>query len=326
VRSPGAAHPIRGSVVVITGAASGIGRATATAFADEGARLVLTGRSQRALDELLEERPGQDAIAIAADVADEAAVQRVAAAAIERFGRIDTWVNNAGVMAYGEFERIPAEVFRQTIETNLFGQVHGARAALRAFRRQDAGTLINISSLWGRVTSPLVSPYVVSKSAARALGECLSQELVDEPHIHVSTILPAAVDTPIFDNSANYTGRRLRPIWPIFDARDIAAGILACARSPKREITYGRAGKALEVLYTVFPPLYRRLAPGMFMRGTFVDEQVPSSPGTVFEPGRAHRISGDWRRRRRRQLALGLVAALAGGLAGLAGRARWAKP
>ncbi len=105
------------------------------------------------------------------------------------------WVNNAGVIAYGRFDELPAAEFRQVIETNLFGQVHGARAAIPRFRRQGSGVLINMSSVWGRVASPYVSAYVTSKFAVRAFSECLRYEVEDCPDVHVATMLPQAVDT-----------------------------------------------------------------------------------------------------------------------------------
>jgi short-subunit dehydrogenase len=320
-------RPIAGSVAVVTGASSGIGRAAARTFAREGADVVVCGRDEAALHDVVHEceLAGARAVAVAADVVDGEQVERVAATAVERFGRIDTWVNNAGVMAYGTFEQIPADVFDHVVATNVIGQANGSRVALARFRLQEAGVLLNVASLWGRVTSPLVSPYVASKHAVRALSECIDRELVDAPGIHVTTVLPAAVDTPIFDNAANYSGKRLRPLWPIFDVQDVAEGIVACARSPKREITYGRAGRGLEVLYAFLPPLYRRIAPGAFMRGTFAHDPVDETPGNVFASGR-HEVEGGWRRRRRRDLAAGFLGALIGAFAGLLGRLGQVKP
>ena len=141
---------------------------------------------------------GAAAIALPTDVRDEAAVQALARASVERFGALDVWVNCAGVIAYGRFEEVPAEIFRAVIETNLFGQVHGARAALEHFRAQGSGVLVNLASVWGRVTTPDVSAYATSKFAVRAFSECLRHELRDVPGIDVATILPQAVDTPIF--------------------------------------------------------------------------------------------------------------------------------
>jgi NAD(P)-dependent dehydrogenase (short-subunit alcohol dehydrogenase family) len=307
---------LHGSVVVITGASSGIGRAAAHRFAAKGARLALAARGESSLRTVAE--ACGDAIAVPTDVRDEAAVAALAEAAIERFGQIDVWVNGAGVMAYGQFEDVPSLIFRQVIETNLLGQVHGARAVLPHFRRQGAGVLINMASVWGRVTSPDVSPYVTSKFAVRAFSECLRQELRDAPAINVATILPATVDTPIFDQAANYSGRRARPIPPAHDAWKVADGIVRCAERPKREITYGRVGQVLEFLHSFAPPLYARFAPNAFAAGNFSSDRVPPTTGNVLEPvPDAEAIDGAWRSQRRRALADAFLAASRAGIRGL---------
>ncbi|HEU4461399.1 MAG TPA: SDR family NAD(P)-dependent oxidoreductase, partial [Solirubrobacterales bacterium] len=213
-------RPLEEAVVAITGASSGIGRAAALRLARRGAALALCARSEAAL----------------AEVAAECE-----AAGAQTFHRaLDVWVNNASTIAYGRFEEIPSEVFRQIVETNLLGQVHGARAALRRFRAQESGVLINMSSVWGRVSTPEVSPYIVSKNAVRAFSECLAGELAGDEEIHVATMAPQAVDTPIFDHAGNYTGRRVRPIPPVLDPEEVARGIELCAENPKREVNYGR--------------------------------------------------------------------------------------
>lgn len=320
--------PIAGSVVVITGASSGIGLAAALRFASAGARLALTAREAEALGAAASrcEEHGADVVALTADVSVPGEAERVGAAAEERFGRIDTWVNGAAVMAYGEFDEIPAEVFRKVVETNLLGQVEGARAALARFRRQGSGVLINLSSVWGRVTTPLVTPYSVSKHAVRAFSECLRHELVDAPEIYVTTMLPQAVDTPIFDHAATYIGKPVRPIPPIFSPDEIAEGIVACARAPKREVNWGRTGRALEILYALWPSAYCRLAPAIFMRGSFADEDAEPSDGNVLVGRGGARTSGGWRSNRRQSLVRAFFAGAYGGLLGLAGRSERAKP
>jgi NAD(P)-dependent dehydrogenase (short-subunit alcohol dehydrogenase family) len=307
-------------VVVITGASSGFGRAAALAFVRAGARVSLGARGRGALEDTARacERAGGEALVVAADVGDADAVDRLATRTVERFGRIDVWVNNAGVILYGRFEDTPAEDFERVVRTNLLGQVHGARAALRQFRAQGHGVLINLGSVWGRVSSPQV-PYVASKHAVRAFSECLRQELRNDPGIEVATMLPQAADTPIFRHAGNYTGRQLCPIPPLVTAEEVADGILACARDPKREVTFGRAGRLVATFHMVAPGLYHRLLPRFFERATFATKPRPPSPGNLYKPSEPYaQVDGGWDRRRRlprRLAAAGAVLALP--LAGL---------
>jgi short-subunit dehydrogenase len=314
------ARDLSSCVVVITGGSSGIGRAAAHRFACEGSRVVLAARGESALRAAAAECEalGAEALAVPTDVRSEPAVQQLARRAVERFRRIDVWVNCAGVIAYGRFDAVPSDVFRGVIETNLFGQVHGARAALAQFRRQASGVVINMGSVWGRVTTPDVSAYVASKFAVRAFSECLRQELRHEPDIDVATMLPQAVDTPIFARAANFAGRGVRPVPPLFDADEVAAGIVACARSPKREVTYGRAGRMLELLHSLAPGLHGRVLPPAFEAGNYRRAPAKATRGAVAYPvaGEAT-IDGGWRARRRGELARALLAAAGGAVRGL---------
>jgi len=199
--------------------------------------VVLAARGKPALEETASEcsRPGAETLVVPTDVRREPEVQALAEAAVDRFGRFDVWV-----LDNGHFEQIPSESFRAVIETNLMGQIHGSRAVLPHFRSQNDGTLINLAPIWARVSTPDVSPYVTSKFAVRAFSGCLCQELADTPTIKVATMLPQAVDTPIFANSGNYSGPRPRPIPPMLTAEEVAHGIIICAQSPKREVTQAR--------------------------------------------------------------------------------------
>jgi short-subunit dehydrogenase len=315
-------RPLNESVVAITGASSGIGRAAALRLARRGSSLALCARSLTPLQAVARECEAEGAggvLVASVDVGEEAAVEAFAREAVERFGRLDVWVNNAGVIAYGEFAELPSDVFRRVIETNLMGQVHGARAALHHFREQGSGVLINISSVWGRVSTPQVSPYVASKSAVRAFSECLRGELADEEDIYVTTMAPQAVDTPIFDHAGNYSGHRIRPVPPILSVEEIAAGIEACAESPKREVNYGRAGRLLEVLYAVAPSLYRRFAHPAFVGGTLAPLAAPAAAGNVLASAGPYEADGSWRRDRMPTLRRAFIAAGAAAVAGLAG-------
>src|SRR6185503_5853426 len=143
-----------------------------------GAIVVLAARCRATLDEVAAEcaLAGGRALVVPTDVADEEAVRELARHAVEHFGRIDVWVNNAGALMYARSEDAFYEAYRRVIETNLFGTIHGSRAALKQFRAQRRGVLINIGSILGQVGLPYASSYVVSKFGISGLGECLRQE------------------------------------------------------------------------------------------------------------------------------------------------------
>jgi short-subunit dehydrogenase len=316
------------SIVVVTGASSGIGRATAHRFAERGARLVLAARTAADLEAVVSEceARGAEALAVPTDVRSEEQVAAVSRAALARFGRVDTWVNNAGVIAYGYFEDMPSEVFDGVIRTNLLGQVYGARAALAQFRRQGSGVLINLSSVWGRVTSPYVVPYVVSKHGIRAFSECLREGLAadrDAREIHVCTVLPESVDTPIFQHAANYCGQEAKPVSPIVSADRVARAIVGCARRPRAERSVGIAGHAIAAGTGLIPrQAFERVVGKVFSLSALGEAEQPPTAGNVLqsEP-ELNRIEGGWRgagwskaRRIAAGAAAGTLAATAAGL------------
>ncbi len=205
------AHPVTDAVVVVTGASSGIGRATVEMLAEGGATVVAVARREGPLEDLAEAFPSDDdgrgrVLAMPADVTDADALEHIAADTVGRTGKLDAWVNNAAVRQYGRFEEVPLEEWRRVLDVNLFGYVHGARAALPWFREQGAGVLINVASVLAKVPSPLQSAYVTSKYAIRGLTESLRQELLDAPEIELCTVLHGPIDTPFFQHAANHTG------------------------------------------------------------------------------------------------------------------------
>ena len=313
---------IAASVAVITGASSGIGRATALRFAREGGTVVLAARRRDALEGLAAECEcrGGRALPFVLDVADQAAVEQLARRTHEQFGRIDVWINNAAVTMFARFEDGPIEDYRRVIETNLFGYIYGARAVLPYFRAQRSGVLINIASVVGRVSQPYTSAYVLTKHAVRALGMSLRQELLLEraTDIHVCTVMPASTDTPLFQHAANYTGRPIRPMPPVYSAEFVADTIARVAEHPVREIIVGRPSRAIVLQQTLAPALNERLMAYMTDRRHFDSERLTAaSSGNLFEPsGLAARTSGEWRNRR--SVFVRGVAAVALALVGVA--------
>ena len=292
------ARAIRGAVVVITGASSGIGRAAALAFAGEGAKLVLAGRDRPALGEVarLAGERGAEAVACETDVTVEAAVERLRDTAIARFGRIDVWVNDAAVHVLGRLEEVPAEAFRRVLETNVLGVVHGAQAALARFRQQGTGVLVNIGSLAGHVPYAYASAYSASKHAVVALTEALRQELAGTD-IHACLVAPATVDTPLFQHAANYTGRSIRAMPPIYDAEQVAEAIVAVAKRPRREAKVGLAPRVMSALAHAAPGIYERNAQHSFDRRHFGSEPARTAPVTSTSRGRRTRSAAAGARR-----------------------------
>ncbi len=304
---------LRGKVVVITGASSGIGRAAALAFARHGSNVVVAARRAQLLARVADEcrDAGADALAVQTDVTIPDQVDRLARAAVDRFGRIDIWVSNAAVLMMGRFEDAPPEAFRRVVETNLFGRVYAARAALRAFRICGGGTLIDVSSVLGILAQPYASAYVAAKFAVRGFVQTLRTELFDSPNIHVCSVLPAPIDTPIYQRAANFTGHEIRSMWPVYDPQAVVEAILSQALRPRRQVIAGGFGRLLVGLHAVSPTLTAHLGRRAVDLVQLGRGQASDTYGNLFEsgPGPGH-IGGGWRSRYRKTIPLVAMGAL----------------
>jgi NAD(P)-dependent dehydrogenase (short-subunit alcohol dehydrogenase family) len=291
------ARKLRDSVIVITGASSGIGRASAIRFAGKGASVVLAARREGVLEEVAEEcrRGGGRALVVATDVTDEKAVEELARRAIAEYGRIDVWVNNAAVSLFARFEEAPPDEYDRVIDTNLLGYVRGIRAVMPYFREQGHGVIINNASVYGKVGAPYISAYATSKFGIVGLSESLRQELQADKDIHVSTILPASIDTPLFQHAANYMGRRIKPLQPTYDADVVARAIVRCARKPQRERIVGGAGRLLWKQRLMTPGLLEKLQAQLVDRDHFEPVAERATSGNVNEPvPHGTDVSGGW--------------------------------
>jgi NADP-dependent 3-hydroxy acid dehydrogenase YdfG len=305
------------SVVVVTGATSGVGRASAHAFAGHRARLVLAARDRDALDDVVLEcqRRGGRAVAVPTDITVAGDLERLAASAVATFGRIDTWVNAAGALVAGPLGGETVEEIDQLLDTNVRGTLLASRAALVRFREQRSGVLINVSSLLGVFPNPVVPIYTMTKFAVRGLSLALYHQSAAWPGVDVCTVLPGAIDTPLFQRAANHTGWRLRAIATALAPERVAATVVSCARRPRRQAVVGWVGRGLLVAHRVAPATAEWATARAVARLLVRHEAAPDTSGELFGPEQPAHLHGGWRKvaaRRRAGEAMGRLASRRG--------------
>ena len=279
---------LRDQVVVITGASSGFGKGAALRFAEEGANLVLAARRKSLLKELAKgcEKLGVQTIVVETDGSNSDDMEDLAQKAVDEFGRIDVWVNNAGVSTFGRFDEIPLKEHEQVIETNLLGCLYGSYEALRRFRPQGEGVLINVASYLGKGSAPYQSSYVASKHGIRGLDMAVRQELQannENERIHVCTVMPTSMDTPFFEHAANHLGHPVLPIPPVYDPQEVIEAIVELARNPQDEVVIGRRGKVASAAGKIMPAtLERQMAKKVHGKLMRQSETEGPSTGSLF--------------------------------------------
>lgn len=280
-----ALKPLGDQVIVITGASSGIGLVTAQRAARAGARVMLVARDEAALQRAVAaiDAAGGTAAYALADVGVAAEVEAAAALAVARFGRIDSWVNNAGVAIYAKLRETPLDEHERLFRTNYFGMVNGTIAALPHLR-ESRGALITVASIAADLPTPMLGAYSAAKHAVKGYINSLRIELVtDRIPVSVTLIKPSGISTPIGQHASNHQSHEALIPPPIYDPDLVAKAILHAAEHPRREITVGGMGRMNVLLGTHFPAALDHLA--RFMQPLLEDPARPAIPrDNLFAP------------------------------------------
>jgi short-subunit dehydrogenase len=288
-------QPIKNQVIVITGASSGIGLATARMAARRGARVVMVARNHHDLREVVNAilNLGGRAVAVVADVADREAVDRIGEQALMEFGRIDTWVNNAGLSIYGKLTDVPLADKRRLFDVNFWGVVHGCRTAIR-FMKDRGGVLINIGSEVSDLAIPLQGIYSASKHAVKGYTDALRMELEhDRIPIAVTLVKPSAINTPYPEHARNYLEDGVPALPPPLYAPDVVAEtILRCAERPVRDIIVGGAGRLQVAMSHAAPRLTDSVIRRVMWRQQKAYDRTQPRRGSLDRPQRDGRTTG----------------------------------
>ena len=284
---------LKDQVLVITGASSGIGLATAEMAVERGARVVMAARSGEELREIAGRlnRYDRRAAYVAADVAEERDVHRIAETAIAEFGGFDTWVNNAGVSVYGRLTEVPMADKRRVFDTNFWGVVHGCKVAVEHLR-QRGGTIINVGSIVSEFAIPLQGIYSASKHAVKGYTDALRMELEEENvPIQVTLVKPGAIDTPFPEHARKHMPEQAMHVPPVYPPEEVAHAILRCAERPMREVVVGGGGRLMVAMSTVAPRLTELYMERTAISGQKRDDE-PARGDTLYRPSHDARRRG----------------------------------
>jgi short-subunit dehydrogenase len=289
---------LKHSTVVITGASSGVGRAMALAFAERGARLVLAARREPLLRELARECEtlGAEVLVLKTDVTDFTQLNRLFQSSLERFGKIDIWINNAGVGAVGAFDLTPLQAHEQVLKTNLLAPLQSSHLVLAHFKARGSGMIINMNSTGAWVPAPFAVSYSVSKFGLNGLGLALNSELKEYPEIQVCNVYPAFLDTPAFEHAANFTGKALRVPPPVYNPYKVAEKVIHLVLHPRARLLVGSASRMANLFQLLSPALSGRLVFALARRYFAQASKAPISEGSLFKPlKQGQGVLGGWR-------------------------------
>jgi short-subunit dehydrogenase len=287
--------PLREQVIVITGASSGIGLATAQAAAKAGARVVLAARNDEALAQIVSDisARGGTAIHVVADVSKREDVEKVAQVAVARFGGFDTWVNNAGQGIYGKLEEVSEEDSRRLFDVNFWSQVYGSLAAVRHLKARG-GALINLGSITSENAQPLMGMYTATKHAVKGFTDALRMELEAEgAPVSVTLVKPTGIDTPFPQHARNYMDREPKLPEPVYRPEEVAAAILQAATHPERDVLVGTGARLMHTMGHQMPRAMDRLGEKVMMPAQRRDEPPRNPAGALYRPGAGGRVRGD---------------------------------
>ncbi|MFL6161449.1 MAG: SDR family NAD(P)-dependent oxidoreductase [Jatrophihabitantaceae bacterium] len=291
----------KAAVVAVIGASSGIGLATARACAARGDQLVLGSRSQKSLAAAAKSCKQLGAASVRSqvvDVADGESVREFFESVSATAERLDVVVHTAATMAYGRLVELDPELFQAVTRTVIEGTFAVARHALGIFDRQRAGTLIVVNSLVGSIAAPQLGAYVTAKWGQAGLLRTLQLEVAGQPDIHVCSIAPGGVNTPIYRQAANVTGRSVKPPIPVDQPEKVAEAILRCMDRPRDRISVGLANHLIRLGFEFFPWLYDRMVGPLLYRLSLTGGPTQPSTGNVLAPKPdGEEVSGPWHRR-----------------------------
>jgi short-subunit dehydrogenase len=288
--------PLHEQVMVITGASSGIGLATSLAAAKKGAKVVLASRNKEALQKAEQQikSAGGKATHVVADVGKREDVQKIADAAIEEFGRIDTWVNNAGLSIYGRLDEISEEDNRRLFDTNFWGVVSGSLIAAKHMRNRG-GAIINLGSVLSDVSIPLQGMYSTTKHAVKGFTDALRVELEeDKAGVSVTLIKPSAINTPYPQHAKNYTENELTLPPPVYAPEEVANAILHTATHQQRDLMVGSGGRMMSSMNKYAPGFMDWVSEKMMTKQQTTDRPAMHKDGSLHKHGEDGQIHGNY--------------------------------